>query len=619
MARIVQAPRDDHQVTLQPGKATSSRLARSSPLKKSTAASTDVTTFIKAEPLPVLEVAKGATASASLSGSRSSADYTSPDTSPVEAELSVPATMAETLGPPRKPALGTRSLQRPGFSSTATGEPKRLVPRRPGPPISTASGLILSTAPLVKTSLSREASTTRKPVTPASTPLRAVRGQTVASSTVRTPNTAPAARPASRVITTTKTPSQASRSGGNINTPGTKSLSSSTMPRPPRPAAQTSSPTKPPLPKPSFTTYQRSFSPSKPLPPTPASSFSRTTPMLNTTHLRPQTHLLHLSLLHDAAGPTLAAYTSSAHANLLTMHRSLQTLYTQVLVLERQARQTENMLTLHRWTGGNVNSVGRRLNVLCAVLRDVMTLTAPSGRMVLRRRRHHLEGGPQEAEAEGAEHSGAARGGAADEEEDDNDEELVAEQKGPYAILVADFTAWTTWVQAIWRARDKESDGDGGGDGSDTSTASKLPSTPSPAGSNPLLNSTTIMPIDPLGDAPKASLRSLTHIINALLLRLNDLPAFPASTPNPKPTTSTIKSSPTHAAISARPILPTPVHLLTLSLALLTGMQEELQLMREIEFEIVVGEEAWTRQRLGRLAGEVERGFGTPAKGAGRW
>ena len=375
------------------------------------------------------------------------------------------------------------------------------------------------------------------------------------------------------------------------------------MPRTPRPAANTSSPIKPPLPKPSFTTYQRSFSPSKPLPATPASTTSSiTASKLNTRHIRPQTHFLHLSLLHAAAAPTLTAYTSSAHDNLLAIHKSLQALYSQVLVLERQARQAENALTLHRWAGGNVNSVGRRLNVLCAVLRDVMALTAPGGRMVVRRRRKgRAERGSEDLDGENDGTDGGDLHAAHEQEGEHEEEELIEEQKGQYAILIADFTAWTTWVQAIWRARDKASDEYG----SDTTASIDIPTTPSPAGSNPLLNTpdTTVTPIDPLGDAPKASLRSLTHTINALLLRLNDLPAFQASTQNHTPTTSTSLSS-----------TPTPIHLLTLSHALLTGMQEELQLMREIEFEIVVGEEAWTRQRLGRLAGEVESGFGTPIR-----
>jgi len=293
------------------------------------------------------------------------------------------------------------------------------------------------------------------------------------------------------------------------------------------------------------------------------------------------------------------------------MHQNLQTLYTQVLVLERQARQAENVLTLHRWAGGNVNSVGRRLNVLCAVLRDVMALTAPGGRMVpARRRGRHVERGNEEGHVEVDGNGGDDRDAAGDRGEKGDEEELVEEQKGSYAILVADFTAWTTWVQAIWRARDNSLNDSH--EGNDIPNSPDMIMTPSPAGSNPLLNTpeTTITPIDPLGDAPKASLRSLTHTINALLLRLNDLPAFPSSTP-PKPTPTTPAPRPTSASTPTRP---TPIHLLALSLALLTGMQEELQLMREIEFEIVVGEEAWTRQRLGRLAGEVERGFGTPVR-----
>ena len=39
------------------------------------------------------------------------------------------------------------------------------------------------------------------------------------------------------------------------------------------------------------------------------------------------------------------------------------------------------------------------------------------------------------------------------------------------------------------------------------------------------------------------------------------------------------------------------------------NMQEELQVMREVEFEVVVGEKAWVEAGLRRLGREVSGGF----------
>jgi len=105
----------------------------------------------------------------------------------------------------------------------------------------------------------------------------------------------------------------------------------------------------------------------------------------------------------------------------------------------------------------------------------------------------------------------------------------------------------------------------------------------------------TITPIDPLGDALKSSLRSLTTTLHSLSLKLSELPPF---LPN------------TNGATTS-----TPAHLLRLTCELVGQMQEELQLIREIEFEVVIGEEAWMRQRLSTLANAVDGGFLTPMRG----
>lgn len=236
-----------------------------------------------------------------------------------------------------------------------------------------------------------------------------------------------------------------------------------------------------------------------------------------------------------------------------------------------------------------MKSVGRRLNVLCSVLREVMALSAPGGRRARNVRRAPLlaplKGRGEEAADDGdiGNADVVARSPATndqereedvEEEEEDDDEE----EQGPYAHLIEAFTHWTEWVSEIWRAREHED------------SLSPVPIQISTTLPN------TITPIDPLGDALKASLRSLTTTLSSLARKLSEIPPFPTS-----PTTTTTLS--------------TPAHLLALARELISLMQEELQLIREIEFEVVVGEEAWMKRRLGALSGEVAGGFMTPIRG----
>lgn len=341
-----------------------------------------------------------------------------------------------------------------------------------------------------------------------------------------------------------------------------------------------SSPLKPsqstPSTKPQFTTHQRSFSPSKPSPISPPAT------TLPPNALRAQTHLLHHSLLHNAAAPTLAAYTASAHAQLHSLQGKLQALYENTLLLERKAKQAENVLALHGWAGGNVKSVGRRLNVLCSVLKEVMALSAPGGRKVrYMKSASHNQTALDETTA-------PERKLADDEDEEDE----IEEQQGSYAHLIEAFTHWTKWVSEIWRDRERQ---DPLSLCSPSPPSTAYPTTPTPISTITNPTSATITAIDPLGDALKSSLRSLTTTLHALSLKLNELPPFP-----------TTKNKTT---------ISTPDHLLCLTRTLVSQMQEELQLIREIEFEVVIGEEAWMKQRLSTLSDAVEGGFLTPMRG----
>lgn len=343
---------------------------------------------------------------------------------------------------------------------------------------------------------------------------------------------------------------------------------------------------KPP-PRPAFTTYQQSFSPIKRsnTPLTPTSSSSVTTPTTTNLQLREQTHLLHLSLLHATSDRTLKRYTSSAHASLNTRFDSLHTLYTGLLALERHARQQANLLALHRWSVGNPVSLARRLPVLTTVLADLAALTAPEGR---------------------------------------TDDDGAALDSGPYTTVVTSFERWTDWVRQVWEMRDAQSGSvglHGGGDSDDnddndtrlgdTEAQHSFGDTGS-AGAG-----TSFTQIEGLGDGVKASMRALATTLNSLSIRLEELTEPQVRTGSPSKRAPKSRGTPVSEATSASSAsttststsTPTPTHLLRVATAFVAGMVEELQVMREVEFEVVVGEQAWVQERLRGIAGDIERGL----------
>lgn len=303
-------------------------------------------------------------------------------------------------------------------------------------------------------------------------------------------------------------------------------------------------------------------------------------------------HLLHLSLLHASAAPTLEAWTDSAYDDLEGLHRTLKELYVHVLQLERQARQAANVLALCEWTKGNVNSMSRRLNVLCGVLKEVMILTAPGSRKVrVYRVEHDAITHPDDTTTSNTRDAEAPSQPPRLLQEPEYADETV----GSYAHLIASFTSWTSWVKEIWAARAAAA-------ASSIHLQAPHTTTPTPTpNKSPSPTAASITPIDALGDSLKSSLRTLITSVNSLLLRLDELPPFPAS--------SSSSEEEEIAATSS-----TPSRMLSATRALVQGMKEELQLVREIEYEVVAGEEGWMRMRGMELAGGVEGGWGTPVR-----
>lgn len=202
---------------------------------------------------------------------------------------------------------------------------------------------------------------------------------------------------------------------------------------------------------------------------------------------------------------------------------------------------------------------------------------------------------------------------------------------GSYTRLVAQFRRWTEWVSDIWAERDSvlrpvvESRG-----------VQDSPTSPStmmvreeivqrqaetrPAAGQDGQSEYRFTQIEGLSDGFKASARSLSNTLNGLAMRLDELrtPPIPTSFEPGSPrmgrklASSVVKTAspvvprtPPDPYAEPRPQKPclaedknTPAHVLQQTTALVRGMVEELQLFKEIEYEILVGEEAFVREQI---------------------
>ncbi|KAI9711157.1 MAG: hypothetical protein M1828_001943 [Chrysothrix sp. TS-e1954] len=312
-----------------------------------------------------------------------------------------------------------------------------------------------------------------------------------------------------------------------------------------------------------------------------------------------QPTLLQLTILHEAAGPCLASYIASSRTSLHRRFLALQETYRSYLELARQERQARNLLSLTRWCGGNRVALVRKLGVLCEIAGEVGALTAEEGSL---------------QQDQGIERHG-----------------IEEAEVGLYTSVIRRCELWMLFVLEIWDSRDREA-----------SPNSNQP---------PVLDAPTTQhrehehehtPIEPLGPALKSDIKSLTTTLARLSTRMADLTTpSPPSIPQPPASSTLTPAEHKHHAqqseqeaqreqseqasqqwqephqtqnqnqTQAEEEEPTPKRLTTLFATSLAQMQEQLQVMREVEFEVLVGEKAWVASRVRELGGgEV----GTPGR-----
>lgn len=249
-------------------------------------------------------------------------------------------------------------------------------------------------------------------------------------------------------------------------------------------------------------------------------------------------------------------------------------------------------------------SLSRKLGVLADVLREVCAL---------------VEDGRKD-EASGTSDGAVAR------KREGVDEDAEQRTPGAFTRVAHEFGAWQHFVQSVWASRDRQAD-----EAADTPplspSAGESKPNQLPAGYetndddiDPDNNNNTIQRIPGLGDNVKSTLRSMSATLDRLSARLGELrnPPIP-SLPVPLP----IPSSPLNQAQPHVPndassqhktptssVQPTPRQLIDLSHTLVEGMREEVQAMREAEFEVVIGEKAWMELAVRRLGGDVVGAFG---------
>lgn len=235
------------------------------------------------------------------------------------------------------------------------------------------------------------------------------------------------------------------------------------------------------------------------------------------------------------------------------------------------------------WSGGNEVSLVRKLGALSTVLGELCELT----------RGDDAWSGCEEARSQGW-------------WIEQQDQDL--ENAGEYTRTVRAFEAWVNWVETVWAARDQiRGVGDDG--------AVSPPITPAPRRqhstndhdeSSDEVQATADAQLQGLGDGVKTSVRSMGTTLDRLSMRLEELrdPEIPIPLP-PEPGSEGADEP------GVGPI-PTPRKLVDSAWTLVQGMREELQIMREVEFEVTIGEKAWTEQRVKAIGDNVAGGFGTP-------
>lgn len=165
---------------------------------------------------------------------------------------------------------------------------------------------------------------------------------------------------------------------------------------------------------------------------------------------------------------------------------------------------------------------------------------------------------------------------------------LSEPENGRYARVVQGFEAWVAWVTETWAERDAQNIDEESGDMHDS------------VDQNSDRPAQGITPIAGLGDGMKAEIKALLNLANTMASRLEELQrsAMPGFDDSRKSESATPPNT-----------LPAPAVLLSHASSFVDGMQEELQMMREMDFEVEVGEKMWMEERVRRLQADIDGGW----------
>lgn len=179
----------------------------------------------------------------------------------------------------------------------------------------------------------------------------------------------------------------------------------------------------------------------------------------------------------------------------------------------------------------------------------------------------------------------------------------MIKEEGRWSKLVGQFEAWTEWVRGVWAVRDEEcADSDEEGRGKGVAEKGK--------------GKGGFTKIEGLGDGVKAEMKALGQVLERMAMKLEDVRTPPIALLEDVVTGEgevggvEVDGSCDERSRKSAPVTPTPRLLCDFASQFVYGMREELQAMREAEFEVVVGEKAWVDQRVRRIGGEIGAGFG---------
>jgi len=259
--------------------------------------------------------------------------------------------------------------------------------------------------------------------------------------------------------------------------------------------------------------------------------------------------------MHKAMPTTYAWWLDSAYNQLRARHNDLQEMHDEVNALEHTVREMRNILALHQWSGGNTAYLTRKLNSLILILEQLEAMAA------FEEEDKHMTPSLMHTEAEIAEAEKKLPANTPDGRHSSS-----SKMTEDFPSFIITFATWLMEVQHIWAERNE-------------ATVETKP------------DFDRFRTVDSLGDAFKASLRNLTAQAAQLTTRLDDLRS-----------TDRTRSPERLRPAQQRPIMvieegvdeEANIMLLTkLVFQLVEGMQEELQIIREIEFEVMEGERAW--------------------------